>query len=223
MEEVWEDLGYAGLGIYKRPGCFTYGNDAVLLSNFIRIRPQERLLDLGAGTGIVALLAYARTGAGTYAVEIAPECCALMEKSLARNGLSEKIAIVQADLRSIPNERLPRESFDCVACNPPYHTGGTASPDPARRRSTHEEECTVFDVAACAFRMLKNGGRLFLCYPAAGLSRLCAALEGARLAVKRMTLVRAKRGKAPYLVLIEAKKGGGTGLLFGEDIILEES
>ena len=222
MAEVWEDLQCAGLGIYRASDGFSYGHDAVLLANFIRAHRGQRLLDLGTGTGIIALLAHAKTGAIVDAVDLSQASCALAAKSVARNGLAHAISVQQADLRLLPDARLTRESFDCVACNPPYYASGTESADPARRQSTHETTCTIHDVASCAHRMLKNGGKLFVCYPAAGLSRLCAALEARTLAVKRICMIRAKRGRPPYLILVEAKKGGGSGVTFEEDIILEE-
>ena len=205
MAEVWEDLQCAGFGIYRDTEGFSYGHDAVLLANFVRATRNDHVLDLGAGTGIVSFLVHAKTGAGICAADISERCCRLMEKSVAKNGLSKAIKVYEADLRLLPDARLPWESFDCICCNPPYFSGGTESPNPVRRR------------------MLKNGGRLFACYPVLGLSRFCAALEAEKLAVKRICFVRSKCGKAPYLFLAEAKKGGKSGLVFEADIILEES
>lgn len=222
MAEIWEDLQCAGLMICRDTEGFTYGHDAVLLADFIRARRGERLLDFCAGTGIIGLLAHAKTGVDVWAVDLSEQCCALMEKSVARNGLTEAVHVLHKDLRLIPDDNLPWESFDCAACNPPYFSGGTESPNPARRHSIHEIDCSLPEVAACARRMLKNGGRFFVCYPASGLSRLCAALEGEKLAVKRLCFVRAKLNKPPYLVLAEAKKGGGSGLVLENDLILED-
>lgn len=223
MAEIWEDLQCAGLGIYRDTEGFSYGHDAVLLANFVRANRNDHVLDLGAGTGIISFLVHAKTGAGICAADISERCCRLMEKSVAKNGLSKAIKVYEADLRLLPDARLPWESFDCICCNPPYFSGGTESPNSVRQQSAHQTSCTISEVAACARRMLKNGGRLFACYPVFGLSRFCAALEAEMLAVKRICFVRSKCGKAPYLFLAEAKKGGKSGLVFEADIILEES
>ena len=108
--------------------CFrwiSYGHDAVLLANFIRAHRGQRLLDLGTGTGIIALLAHAKTGAVVDAVDLSQASCSLAAKSVARNGLAHAISVLQADLRLLPDARLTRESFDCVVCNPPYYASGT--------------------------------------------------------------------------------------------------
>ena len=94
---------------------------------------------------------------------------------------------------------------------PPYFAGGTPSPDPARRVCTHQDTATIQDVAACASGLLKYGGRLFLCYPAGGVAVCMAALMAHSLSPKRLQPV-APQGKPPYLVLLEARKGGGPGL-----------
>lgn len=221
MTAVWEDLQIKGLGIYRDTDAFTYGHDAVLLSSYARFRKQDHVLDIGTGTGILAFLLHAKTGAFADGIDICPACCALMEQSIKKNALSDSVRVFQKDLRCIPDSELIAGYYDGVICNPPYHRGGTQSAFAGRSTSTHQVECTFEDVAACAAKMLKNGGKAYFCYPVSGLSSFCAALEKEKLPVKRLCFVRSKREKEPYLFLTEAKKGGGTGLILEKDIVLE--
>jgi len=84
--------------------------------------------------------------------------------------------------------------------------------------STHQQSCTVDDVAKCAKLMLKNGGRLWICYPAAGVAEAFAALHNNGMEPKRIQLASGK--KSPYLALIEAKKGAKPGLIWEETITI---
>lgn len=215
----WEDLQLNGLGVYRAPGGFNYGHDAVALSDFVRAKPGWRMLDLGTGTGILPLLIHAKTGAAFTGVEIDGACCALARQSVERNGLTDKITVAQGDIRTLTQKEMGL--FDGVVCNPPYYPKNSGqSPEEARARSAFETACTLEDAIACAGRLLKNGGLFFVCYPAERIASLCAALCGHGLEPKRLRFVRAKKEKAPYLILAEAKKGGRPGVIL-EEITLE--
>lgn len=211
-----EDLQEASLRIaVDKPG-FSYGNDAVLLAGFARLKAGDKLLDLGCGCGILSVLLERRAGAAVTAVDIRPEACALCSASAELNG--QAIRVLQADLRALRLEK-GELAYDAVVCNPPYFPVGTQSPDLARRLCTHQDMANMADVAACARRMLKHGGKLFLCYPVRGLAACMAALVNEGLSPKRMAPVSAGE-KPPYLILLEARKGGGEGLLWEKTIRL---
>ncbi|MDR0841288.1 MAG: methyltransferase [Christensenellaceae bacterium] len=211
-----EDLQESGLKIAVDKTGFCYGQDAVLLARFTKLARGSTLLDLGCGCGILSILLQSRFSARVTAVDVQPRPCELLEESARRNG--QPIRVLCADLRALyPAPGC--EAFDTAVCNPPYHRTGTRSPNAARRVSTHQDACDIAEVARCAARMLKNGGRLTLCYPAPALAACFAALVNEGLAPKRLQLVCAA-GKPPYLALIEARKGGGEGLLFEDTIVL---
>ena len=213
--KVIEDLQFRGLRIAVDKSGFSYGHDALLLADFTRMGKNDKALDLGAGTGILSILLNGRHGTAFTAVEIQPEAAALMEESVAMNGQRD-ITVLCHDLRTL-HEVLPRESFTCAVCNPPYFSGGTPSREQSVNISTHQQSCTVEDVAKCARLMLKNGGRLWMCYPASGAAEALASLRNNGMEPKRIALAAGK--KNPYLVLIEAKKGAKTGLIWEETII----
>ena len=210
MRRAVEDLQYHNLRIVVDKDGFSYGRDAVLLANFVRAGREERALDMGTGTGILAILVNGKTGARVTAVEIQPEAAALAAESVKLNG-QDGVQVMTGDVREI-HTTLGKECFDLAVCNPPYYRGGTASPDPARRQCTSQETLTMEDAAQSASRMLKNGGRFYLCYPAEGFAALCAALIQNGIQPKRVQL--AYGGNRPYLALVEGKKGGREGLVW---------
>ena len=115
-----------------------FGSDALLLARFCE--PKHR--------GPCA------------AVELQPEASALLQQAVAEQGIGH-ITPHLADLRSF---REGEGQFDVCACNPPYFAAGPQSAKAGRATARHETDCTLEDVCACGFRLLKDGGRLALCH-----------------------------------------------------------
>lgn len=113
------------------------------------------------------------------------------------------------------------EGFDLVACNPPYFTGGLISPKPGRGAARHQLCCTLADVCTTAARLLRYGGRLCLCQRPTALPQVVAACLGAGLQPKRLQLVRCRPTARPWLLLLEARRGGKEGLLWLDDLVLQ--
>ena len=111
-------------------------------------------------------------------------------------------------------------SFDLCACNPPYFTAGFQSSNAARATARHETDCTLEDVCACGFRLLKDGGRLALCHRPERLAEVLAVLRAHRLEPKRLAFVKNRAESAPWLFLVEAQKNRKTGLKIEPDILI---
>ena len=196
-----------------------FGTDALLLADFAQPRRQARAMDLCSGCGVVALRWHDQGHRGPCdAIEIEPGASELLQKSLdACPEAAEHIRRVCGDLR----EYAPKErgSYDTVACNPPYFTGGFQSADPRRAAARHENSCTMEDAAACAARLLKDGGKFFVCHRPEHLSRVLCALSGAGLEPKRLRFVKKNSASAPWLFLCEAQRARKPGLILLPDLL----
>ena len=103
------------LVLQKKRG-YRFSLDAPLLADFIRPRAGDELLELGTGSGIIALLLAGRPFARLTAVEIQPALAGLARRNVRLNGLADRITVVRADLRRY----RPGRKFDVVFSNPPY-------------------------------------------------------------------------------------------------------
>lgn len=211
-----DDLQLDGLRIIQNPDGFCFGMDAVLLADFTRVRPRERIADMGTGTGILPLLMSHKDSSVTFeAFELQSEMAEMAMRSVKLNNLAERIHIHTCDMR-LAYEKIGRESMHCVVCNPPYGKQGGTLVNEARSvlLARHETDCTIDDVAASCAAVLRTHGRASFVFPAPRLLELCDALRKNRLEPKRIRMIHAKPERAPYLVLLEAMKNAKPALLW---------
>ena len=222
LNERIDDLQRGGLRVIQRADAFRFGTDAVLLADFAAPRRHDRVCDLGTGTGIIPLLLYARENTiSADAVEIQPDMADMAARSMAMNGLNEKIRVLPGDLRSI-RTLLPHARYDLVTCNPPYgKAGGTLlNPDASKRLARHEESCAIEDVACAAAWLLQNGGRLCCVFPAARMIELSDAMRKYRMAPKRIRMVQSRVEKAAHLCLMEGMLDARPGLIIEPPLVI---
>ncbi len=220
--ERLDELQRNGYGIIQDPGRFCFGMDAVLLSGFVRIKPGERVMDLGTGTGILPLLLEAKSEAAHLTgLEIQPDSADMATRSVRLNGLEEKIRIVQGDIREAA-DLFPAASFDVVTCNPPYMIGGHGlkNPDAPKAVARHEVKCTFQDVVRAAAWLLRPGGGFFLVHRPFRLAEIMVTLCKAAMEPKRLKMVHAFADREPNMVLLEARKGGRSRLTVEKPLII---
>ncbi len=217
--EVIEDLG-EGFRIIQNKSMFCYGTDAAMLADFIVAKPKEKLIDLCSGNGIIPILLCKKTRCNNIiSFEIQNEVCDLTKRSVKLNNLSERIAVVNGDLRKI-KDFYECGNFDVVTCNPPYMPEGTgkANISESVTIARHEIMCNLEDVITSSAYLLKNGGRLYMVHRAERLADIIYLMRTKNLQPKRMTFVAAHPEKEPSLVLIEAQKDRKSGLIITKPI-----
>lgn len=221
-KERLDDLQRNGYRIIQNPEKFCFGMDAVLLTGFAQAREGDRLLDLGTGTGIIPLLMEAKYRCGYLAgLEIQAESADMAARSVKLNGLEEKIEIIVGDMKEA-DSFFPSASFDCVTCNPPYMPGrhGLVNPSGPKAIARHEILCTFENVAEQAAKLLKPGGHFFLVHRPFRLAEIMLTLERYKLEPKRMQLVYPYVDREPNMVLLEAVRGGRTGMKVEKPLIV---
>ena len=217
-----DDLQRNGLKIIQKTDGFCFGMDAVLLSGFARVRAGERALDLGTGTGILPLLLSAKTeGKHFTGLEIQQDIVGMAARSVALNGLEEKIEIINGDIKEA-GRLFGAASFDVVTANPPYMNTdhGLKNPYEPKAIARHEILCTFEDVARETAKVLRPGGRMYLVHRPHRLIEIIETMKRFRLEPKRMKFVHPYADKDANMVLIEAVRGGGAWLKVEEPIIV---
>lgn len=217
-----DDLQRNHLRIIQKTDGFCFGMDAVLLSGFAAVKPGERVLDLGTGTGIIPILLSAKTeGEHFTGLEIQEEIAGMAKRSVSMNGLEEKIEIVNGDIKEA-SRIFGAASFDVVTTNPPYMNDahGLKNPTEVKAISRHEVLCTLEDVVRESAKVLKHGGRMYMVHRPHRLVEILNTMTKYRLEPKRMKLVHPFRDKEANMVLIEAVRGGGAWMKVEPPVIV---
>ena len=214
-EELTEESLFGGkLRCLQPRQGYRFSVDAVLLAHLLVPEPEARILDLGAGCGIVSLiLSHRFPTASLVALEMQPRLAEIIRRNVASNTLASRITVIEGDCRRIAT-LLPQGSCDWVAANPPYYPTGSGRhyPETERARARHEILGGIGEMAEAAAFALKSGGRAAFVYPAGRAEILLSVLWENRLAPKRVQRVHPYPGAEAGLVLVEAVKDGGEGL-----------
>ena len=221
-EERLDDLQVNGYEIIQHPGKFCFGMDAVLLSNFARVKKKECALDLGTGTGIIPILLTAKTeGERFVGLEIQEESADMAKRSVLHNGLDSKIEIVTGDIKEAV-EIFGPASFDVITTNPPYMIGqhGIANASDAKTIARHEVLCTLDDILRQSAKILRPGGRFYMVHRPFRLAEILSKMVELKIEPKRMRMVHPFIDKEPNMVLIEGIRGGNSRMTVERPLVV---
>jgi tRNA1Val (adenine37-N6)-methyltransferase len=211
--------------IIQKKNGLTFGTDAYLLAAFMKEQKGARAVELGAGTGIISLLAASRSRfRHITAVEIQKEFSELCERNVRLNSLSDIITPLQADARDISSADIGGEA-DVVFSNPPYmkRDGGAKNEHEIKYIARHEVCGTIADFCLSAKRLLKHGGRFYCVYRPDRLSELLVAMSDSSIEPKKITLVSSDTRTPPSIALVMGIKGGAPSMTLTRGLYLYAS
>lgn len=178
------------------------GTDGVLLGAWAPVRPDDRrILDIGTGTGVIALmLAQRAPEASVTGVDIAP-----VEE--ARRNAEASPWSGRLHFEQSPVQRFaPAEPFDLIVSNPPFFVESLTCPDRSRTTARHAVELPFEELRDAVLRLLARDGRFALVLPVNEAARF-AALCGERLHLIRRTEVRTTPRHPAKRVLLAWQRG----------------
>lgn len=206
--EQLDDLQIKGLEIIQNKNKFRFGTDAVLLSDYAKIKPNGRCIDLGTGTGIIPLLLSVKTKAcEIIGLEFQEDLCEMAERSVEHNKLDGRIRITHGDIKKV-KVLFGKETFENVVSNPPYMKNGSGfqNDDESIAMSRHEIMCDIEDIAKASEFLLKDKGMLSMVHRPNRLVDVLSVLRKHSLEPKTIRFVHPYANKAPNLFLINAQK-----------------
>lgn len=201
-----------------------FGTDAVLLADFSKPKPKDRIIDLGTGCGIIPFLMLRdNKNLECLGVDISLEATEIAELSAKENGFNTFKAI-NSNLTDLKG-KIEFGKTNLITCNPPYKApnAGITNPDKFDKTARHETECTLEDIIAVSAKLLQTTGRLCMCHRPERLAELFYLMRKYKIEPKRLRTVAKEVGEKPWLVLVEGRRCGNTGLVIEDTLYIEEN
>lgn len=207
----WEPLGKGISVLVSKEHSFN--TDTLLLADFAMPRPSANCADFGTGCGTIPLLWAMRSRPKSITAVELQEKAFLQATASAEAGGFSSIRVIMEDVRNY-RSLFPKQNLDLIACNPPYKAknSGIKSREESLLIARHEEELSLSQLGEAAAFSLKFGGRLCICQRPERLAEAMARFSAKGLEPKRLRLVQQRPNKAPFLFLLECRRGGKPGL-----------
>lgn len=208
-ETVDELLG-GRIRIFQKKKGYRFSIDALLLAHFIYLKMGDIIIDLGTGSGVIAIITAQRKECSkVVGVDIQEELVDMAKRSVQLNNLLDKIAIHQSDIRNI-KALFDSKSFNVAVFNPPYRKlkSGRINPSDQKSVARHEIKATLQDFLKAAIYVLKKSGRAYIIYPATRMVELLSSMRISGIEPKRMQIVHSHETSRGEFILMEGIKSG---------------
>ena len=178
------------------------GTDGVLLGAWADVAESKHILDIGTGSGLIALMVAQRSvEAKVLGIDIDANAVCQARSNFAKSPWSERLTAEQCDVRELYTE----QQFDHIVSNPPYFVETTESPYEARATARHATHLKFSDIIAVAERLLAEGGGLSVILPT-DVAAMFRREAFERLWLSRQTDVVTKLGETPRRTMMEFRK-----------------
>jgi tRNA1Val (adenine37-N6)-methyltransferase len=180
------------------------GTDGVLLGAWVNTGDAVNILDIGTGSGLIALMLAQRSEAIIDALEIDESATEQAAENVCSSPWKHRIRIIQSSLQEYNSNS---KKYDLIVSNPPYFTNSLETPEPKRSMARHDRQLTLSDLIKCTKNLLLPKGRLGIILPTGAFDRFLSIAADECLFPARMMLVKASPEKPVSRVMAEFSYG----------------
>ena len=193
------------------------GTDGTLLGAWANAPVEPcRILDIGTGTGLVALMMAQRyPQSQVIGIDIDRDAAIQAQENVDASPFSDRVKIINADAVKIED----KEGFDAIVCNPPYFVDSLTCPQDQRTLARHTITLTYEQLMQTAYKLLKNDGMFSIVVPTENNDAIESAAALAGFMISRICMIKTTPNKLPKRQLIEFRKNRIDRIDFCEEIL----
>ncbi len=196
------------------------GVDGTLLGAWVNCHHRKRILDVGTGSGLIALmLAQRNSEAHITAIEIEKNAFDQAKVNFNQSPWKNRLVLIHEDYR----QWLSSEKFDLIVSNPPYFINSLKGDIESRNTARHADSLSLVSFLTQAEKHLAHNGSIAIIYPFENLKIIEETIKICSLSIKCLTLVKPNRKKPPRRVLVEITREVSLECLINEIVIHEEN
>lgn len=207
-DERLEDLLIKNYKILQSNKKYRFSRDSVLLADFCEIKKNDFVVDLCSGCGIIAFLLKAKNAQQKIVgLEIDKDFVDMANRTKLYNEM-EDIDFVAGDVK-VAEKFFTKNSVDVVVCNPPYYKTLPTNTTCLNAKEKYEVDLTLASLLLQTSKILKDKGKLFMCYPFSRLQELCFEALKNNLILKTLKFIENSSNKN---ILVKFVKNGKLGV-----------
>ncbi|RPH47766.1 MAG: tRNA1(Val) (adenine(37)-N6)-methyltransferase [Desulfobacteraceae bacterium] len=223
MESLTSDTFFNGKILIKQNrNGYRFSIDSILLASHVDTHPGDRVIDMGTGCGIIALiLAYRNPEIKVYGIEVQKSLSVLASLNVKNNNMEDRIEIICADIKDSKKGAISGAA-DIVVCNPPYRRAksGRVNQDNQRAFARHEIKITLPDVFESAGALMRVSGKFIMIYPSERTADIIMHMRLSGIEPKYFRFIYSKKNAESKLVIVKGVKGGRPGATVDTPLII---
>lgn len=149
--------------IHQHAGVFPVGTDGVLLGSWVETPENLRVLDVGTGTAVIALMLAQRGAKAVTGIELQETAFEQAKQNVAKSPWSDRVTILHQDFSRFEASNDLR--YDLIVSNPPFFSQATLPPNEVRELARHNHALPFEQLLAGAFKHTHKDGLLSVVLP----------------------------------------------------------
>lgn len=190
--------------IYQEKSAMKVGTDGILLGAWTGVKDCTRILDIGTGTGLIALMMAQRCNAQITAIEIEADAAEEAKRNVENPQWNNRVEVQNISVQEFAKSEQTK--FDLIVSNPPFFSNNLKAGNKKRTLARHSDSLPFSQLILCSYGLLKESGRLSIILPVDAAQEFILLTKRFRLFLTRLTKVYPNQSKPNHRYLMEFSK-----------------